>query len=148
MGPLLVWLCACAPEDADAPGRFRWRITLGDASDSCAPDAPVDHVEAIEYAVTFHRSAAVLLLDGERFATGEIIGCGLVYTTEVDATELPFTTMGTGAWDLDGAAEVETDGDACVDGDSEWSGTETWTHRAEDECAVTYATTGEFLGEE
>lgn len=92
--------------------------------DNCHPDDDVKaYKESFTYALVFEASAATIYIGEDVFASGTITGCSLTYETVVIGEE----TDGDGEvkWKLVGVADVDVvEGDACVDGDDDWSGSE------------------------
>jgi len=122
--PLLLLLPACSnskvPSDALV---FNVTVT-GVGPDSCHPGDTTGYQKDFEYAVAFAGSDADLYVDGEPFAAGVINGCNLTYQTVVIGEDVE---TGQVQWQLTGQALLDPGNDTCVQGDGDWSGTETFT---------------------
>ena len=119
---LLVQLFACAPspipEDA-----LHYNVKVTATADECHPDSTQGYSETFEYIVAFDGSDTTIYIGEEVFAVGQITGCDLTYQTVVLPGEND--TDGAFKWQLFGTASVDpTEGDACVEGENDWEGTE------------------------
>ena len=96
---------------------------LGGGVDECHPDSTEGYEKTFEYALAFDGTKATIYIGEDVFASGTIQGCRLTYSTVVIGGE----TEEDGAikWQLFGSADVDpSEGNACVEGDSDWRGTE------------------------
>ncbi len=127
---LVLSMLACSnsrvPEDAifyDVKVTTYDEATEETTSDSCHPDAGVGYEETFAYAVAFEGSSATIYIGEDVFALGTVTGCDLTYSTVVIGED----TEADGAvkWQLTGTASIDpAEGDACVEGESDWNGTE------------------------
>jgi hypothetical protein len=100
-------------EDGGRPG----------TSDECHPDATEGYEDNFTYAVAFDGSKATIYIGEDVFAIGTITGCDLTYSTVVIGSETE--NDGPVKWQLTGTASVDpSEGDACVEGERDWEGSE------------------------
>ncbi len=119
---LVLSLLACeqsrVPEDA-----IYFEVEVTGNIDECHPEAEGGYRETFTYALAFDASSATIYIGEDVFAVGTIVGCDLEYHTVVIGED----TEADGAvkWQLYGSASVDpSPGDACVEGEAEWEGTE------------------------
>jgi hypothetical protein len=107
------------PEDA-----LHYSVTVTGLADSCHPDSTDGYEEKFDYAVAFDASSATIYVGEDVFAIGSISGCNLSYQTVVigETTE----NDGDVRWQLYGEAQMDRGDNACVDGDGDWAGTESF----------------------
>lgn len=99
--------------------------TLPAGSDTCHPDSTEGYEDTFSYALAFEGSKATIYVGEDVFAIGTISGCELTYSTVVIGEETE--NDGEVKWQLTGTASVDpTEGDACVEGEDDWLGTETF----------------------
>ena len=133
-------------EDGVCVSELVYRLEVVSVENSCAAEA-IGHVETREYAVRYHRGEADLFVDGVQFATGMLIGCGLGYeSADFPASLLPFEEVAPDGWSMRGEADLEGENDACVDGEREWSGAESYSSGEGGGCVYTVTWAGDFLG--
>ncbi len=115
-----------------------------------APDGGGDYSEAFEYYLSFDASSALIYIGEDAFARGTYSGCSLTYESVVVGQD---TDGGNVKWQLSGTADLETaEGDPCVDGDDDWSGTEEFEIVASEDEAIPVGTVyqlqthGQFVG--
>jgi hypothetical protein len=97
----------------------------GPSGDECHPELEEipGYQETFTYALALEGSSATIYVGESVFASGTITGCDLTYSTVVIGEETD--ADGPIKWQLHGQASVDpAEGDACVDGDSDWDGTE------------------------
>lgn len=94
-------------------------------SDSCHPDATEGYEETFSYAVAFEGSSATIYIGEDVFALGTVTGCDLTYSTVVIGEDTE--NDGPVKWQLTGTASIDpAEGDACVEGERDWEGRETF----------------------
>lgn len=87
-----------------------------------ALDGQGTYAEEFEYYLSFDASSATIFIGEDAFARGTVTGCDLTYQSVVVGQD---TNGGEVKWQLFGQAGIETaEGDPCVDGDDDWTGTE------------------------
>ncbi len=146
-------LIACIHNSKVPDDALVYTVEVTGSTDTCHTDGSMDGgwQDTFEYAVSFDASSADLYMDGEPFAAGTQSGCNLTYQSVVIGAD--DRAAGAIKWQLTGAAKLETDasGDACVEGDTEWLGTETITViSSEDDaivpgCTYTMSTVGDYI---
>jgi hypothetical protein len=119
---LLSSLIACqesrVPEDS-----IYYDVTVTGETDGCHPDATDGYQSDFSYALSFDASSATIYIGEDVFAVGSITGCDLTYQTVVIGQDTE--SDGEVKWQLFGTASVDpAEGDACVEGDTDWEGTE------------------------
>lgn len=119
---LALALVACdnskIPDDA-----LFFDVTVTATADECHPDATEGYQETFTYAIGFEGSKATIWVGESVFAVGTITGCDLTYSTVVFGEETE--NDGEIKWQLTGVASVDpAEGDACVEGEGDWEGTE------------------------
>lgn len=149
-------LLACIDNSRVPEGALVYSVEVTGTADSCHTDGSMDNgwQDTFEYAVAFDASSADLYMDGQPFAAGTLSGCNLTYQSVVIGDDE--RAAGALKWQLTGSSKVETDasGDACVDGDTEWEGTETITVISSDDdaiepgCTYTMSTVGDYIPSE
>ncbi|MDP2312356.1 MAG: hypothetical protein Q8P41_05585 [Pseudomonadota bacterium] len=93
--------------------------------DECHPEASEGYQESFLYAVAYDGSKATIYIGNDVFALGTVSGCDLTYSTVIIGEETE--ADGPVKWQLTGTASIDpTEGDACVDGDGDWDGFETF----------------------
>ena len=149
---LLLSLLACIDNSKVPDGAMAYTVEVtGIGPDTCHPGNETGWQETFEYALAFDGSAVDLYMDGEPFAAGTRSGCNLTYQSVVIGDD--DRVGGPIKWQLTGVARTEDDasGDACVDGDGEWEGTETITViSSEDDaiepgCTYPMSTIGQYI---
>lgn len=147
-----VLLAGCVDNSKVPEGALVYDVDVtGIGPDSCHPGSTEGWADSFQYAIALDGSSADVYSDGEPMAAGTISGCNLSYQTVVIGDD--GRAGGAIKWQLTGVARIESDssGDACVDGDAEWEGTETITVIAsEDEaievgCTYPMSTVGQFV---
>jgi hypothetical protein len=146
--PLLLLLTACeesrVPEDA-----LSFEVTTTGIADSCHPEATEGSVETYTYALAFDASSATIYIGEDVFAVGSITGCDLQYQTVIIGSETQ--NDGFVHWQLFGQASLDAGTNACVEGDDDWKGTETFEIQSSDDdtlepgCTYDMKTTGRFV---
>ncbi len=137
----VILLLACAESKIPADSQH-FSVTV-DADDG-------DYSETFNYYVAFDASSATLYIDEAAFARGTLTGCSLTYQSVVFGQSRP---DGDVKWQLFGNASIESaQGDPCVDGEDDWSGTEYAEIVASDDESIEVGTeyymttTGKFVG--
>ena len=82
--------------------------------------------QTYEYSLYYDGSALELEVDGDAFATGEVYGCSISYSSYI---YLESSDAGDFRWRIDGEADAEASGGSCDDipDQYDWYGTETLT---------------------
>lgn len=148
---LLSPLAGCIDNSKIPDGSLVYDVEVTGTTDTCHPEATEGWQDNFQYAITLDGSSADVYSDGEPMAAGTISGCNLTYQTVVIGDDE--RVGGAIKWQLTGSARVESDssGDACVDGDGEWEGSETITVIASDDesiesgCTYGMTTVGDFV---
>lgn len=142
---VLVYTVDATAADIDADG----------IADSCHPDSTEGWTDTFEYAVELITEAdgtlrTTLYVDGVVLGTGQMVdGCEMEYETVV--MEEQTENDGLLRWQLFGTATFDVGDDACVEGENDWEGTETFEIvAAEDEtvevgCTYETTTVGRFV---
>jgi hypothetical protein len=146
---LIALLFACQ-ESRVPEGALMYSITVTGLEDTCHPDASTGSVEDFTYSVALDASESTIYIDDQVFAVGQVSGCTIEYNTVVIGEE----TEGDGEvrWQLFGTADFDPGDDACVEGDKDWDGTETFEIVSseddvlEEGCTYTATTSGSFAG--
>lgn len=164
-------LTACIDNSKVPDEALVYTVEVTGTVDTCHTDGALDDgwQETFEYAVAFDASSADLYMDGQPFAAGTLSGCNLTYQSVVIGDDERTVENDDGTvvaapikWQLTGTSKIETDasGDACVDGDTEWAGTETITvisaeddeadesKRVEPGCTYSMDTVGDYVPSE
>ncbi|MBM4367109.1 MAG: hypothetical protein FJ090_17845 [Deltaproteobacteria bacterium] len=139
---LALLLLACS-ESKIPPGSQHFSVTVEAESGG--------YTETFEYYVSFDATSATLFIGESAFARGTLLGCEFTYQSVVFGQTRP---EGDVKWQLYGQASVESaEGDPCVDGEDDWSGTEYAEIVASDDEAIEIGTeynmltTGKYLGD-
>lgn len=113
-------LAACGP--GTLPGHY-FDVTVSGAQNSCTAD-PADYNEGYEYRLELAGNDLALAIGDAVFATGTVEGCALSYTSLVWSDYRDDKQI---RWQIAGEARVDVSGgDGCVNGGTDWEGTETF----------------------
>ncbi len=112
----------------ELPGHY-FDVSLSGAENRCTGDG-TGYTETYEYRLELAGNDLVLAIGDAVFATGSLQGCTATYSSlvwsdyreDADGKDREIT------WQIDGSARVDVSGGSgCVEGATDWSGTETFT---------------------
>ncbi len=130
---LLIAACETSKIPSDSS---HFRVTVS------ALEGEGDYSESFDYYLSFDASSGEIFIGEDAFARGTVSGCDVVYQSVVVGQD---TEGGSVKWQLNGQASIESaEGDPCVDGDDDWSGTEYFEIVASEDEAIEVGTTYEL----
>lgn len=148
--PLVPLLALFACQQSKVPeNALHFDVEVTAVADGCHPEATAGYVETFEYAVAFDASSATIYIGEDVFAVGSVTGCDLIYQTVVIGGETE--SDGEVRWQLFGQAQIDAGTDACVEGENDWEGTESFVIQDTEEdtlepgCSYDTETNGRFL---
>ena len=131
----LLILAACETSKIPADSSH-FRVTASALEDAGS------YSETFDYYLSFDSSSGEIFIGEDAFARGTVSGCDVVYQSVVVGQD---TAKGSVKWQLYGQASIESaEGDPCVDGDDDWSGTEYFEIVASEDEAIEVGTTYEL----
>ena len=109
------------------------------------------YADSFDYYLSFDASSATIYIGEDAFARGTYSGCDLTYESVVVGQGEEGSSV---KWQLFGQAAIESaEGDPCVDGDDDWTGTEWFEIVASEDEAILVGdeyhldTHGAYVGE-
>jgi len=107
-----------------------------------ALDGEGTYSETFDYYLSFDASSGEIYIGEDAFARGTVSGCDVTYQSVVVGQD---TAGGSVKWQLSGQASIESsEGDPCVDGEDDWSGTEYFEIVASEDEGIEVGTTYEL----
>jgi len=116
----LLWITGCETEGEQL---YEWAIHLEGTVDECNAE-PQGKIYEYDYQLSFEGSSVDLSLEGNTFASGQIAGCNISYSSVVWGDERDGYEL---RWQLTGEAVYRNGGSSCnLDDSTDWLGTETY----------------------
>lgn len=128
---LLLSLLACNRGSAVPEGGTTYQVTVTAKTDECHPESTTPYQEEFSYYIFLDASNASVYIGEQLFAVGLASGCTLTYQTPIIGEESD--ADGKIKWQLFGEAEVDAGDDACVPGENDWEGSESFEVVASDD---------------